>query len=266
MRVLNEFTINQFITVRLENEETVIYVNGDRFNQCKYLLLNIPIENNNRYDELGSIDEAAEVLDRSMERQKDVILPQVEFWGHCSNLQAWAENNYDTRLIHSNLAFPLLKRLTNAGDPLAKRVFKDEIAKRFSSGYLPVINYLTEKKYLNYLTTDEVEVLLEDIREHMMITSDFDKMIAKSPFLEYLIGLSRKFYYIRNNWKKAIKYFKLILQFVPQHVSTWLLLIKAYRNLDKPEKAREAIDRAIQIDSLFLSQFKDDKIIAEFLN
>ena len=35
------------------------------------------------------------------------ITPKQEFWAHCSNLQTWNENYYDTRLIHTNLAFPL---------------------------------------------------------------------------------------------------------------------------------------------------------------
>jgi hypothetical protein len=48
------------------------------------------------------------------------IPPEIRFWAHCSNLETWGENNYDTRLIHSNLAFPLLKKLTEAGDQTKK--------------------------------------------------------------------------------------------------------------------------------------------------
>lgn len=33
---MNEFTINQFTTVLLENEKNIIYIIGDWFNQCKY--------------------------------------------------------------------------------------------------------------------------------------------------------------------------------------------------------------------------------------
>ena len=50
------------------------------------------------------------------------------------NLQVWAEMNYDTRILHRNLAFPLLKKLAQVGDPIAKKALKDEIAKRFLSG------------------------------------------------------------------------------------------------------------------------------------
>ncbi len=55
---------------------------------------------------------------------RSAILPIKEFWGHCSNLQAWAEYGYDTRLLHPNLAFPLLEKLATVGDPIAKKVFK----------------------------------------------------------------------------------------------------------------------------------------------
>ena len=87
------------------------------------------------------------------------LSPEDEFRGHCSNLQAWIENDYDTRLIHYNLAFPLLKRLTEAGDLLAKKVFKEEIAKRYKSGFPSVVKYLEEERYLEYLSKEELEVL-----------------------------------------------------------------------------------------------------------
>ena len=89
------------------------------------------------------------------------ISPGVEFWAHCSNLQVWYENDYDTRLIHRNLAFPLLRELTDAGDPLAKRVFGEEVAKRLESGYLPVISYLLLEHYTYYLSNDYFEAVAQ---------------------------------------------------------------------------------------------------------
>ncbi|HDZ18267.1 hypothetical protein LCGC14_0736600 [marine sediment metagenome] len=67
----------------------------------------------------------------------------------------WAELESNTRLLHSNLAFPLLKKLTEVGDPLAKRVFKEEIAKRLESGYWPVIEFLKNEKYIDLLSREE---------------------------------------------------------------------------------------------------------------
>ncbi|MFX1324422.1 MAG: hypothetical protein ACFE8N_05665, partial [Promethearchaeota archaeon] len=158
-----EFKINQYLKLKLEGGRTNIYVNNRRFIQCMYLLLNIPVDKIDQYDEIESIDEASVKLDRSMERNHRKVPPETEFWGHCSNIQAWADNNYDTRILHRNLAFPLLKALVDAGDPIAKRKFKEEIAIRYATGHPTVIRFLTQNGYLHYLTEDEFESLLIDI-------------------------------------------------------------------------------------------------------
>jgi small GTP-binding protein len=161
---IRQSKINDYITLKLEKDRTNIYVGGKLFHQCKYLLLDIPIDKIREYDELNSIDEAAERLDSSMERQilpKSYLTPETEFWGHCSNIQAWYENNYTTNLLHRNLAFPLLKALVNAGDPLAEKVFKEEIAIRFESGYPSVVLYLIKQGYLDYLNEEELNILFE---------------------------------------------------------------------------------------------------------
>ncbi len=163
----NEVKINDYITVRLEDSKSNIYVKRRFFNQCKYLLLNIQVNKISSFDEIDSIDEASELLDKSLEGMEsneyiiNIIKPKDEFWAHCSNLQVWAENDYNTRLLHSNLAFPLLKRLTEEGDLLAKKVFKEEIAKRIESNYEPVVKFLIEANYLENLSKIELVSLLE---------------------------------------------------------------------------------------------------------
>jgi hypothetical protein len=162
---MQEFQANEFITLKLEEGKTNIYIAGELFDQCKFLLLNISVKEISILEETGSVDEAAETLSKVMEdnispwaKKKPVkpeIPPEVEFWAHCSNLQVWSEHNYDTRLIHSNLAFPLLKKLTEVGDQQAKRVFKEEIAKRLESGYWPVIEFLIKEEYTDYLSREE---------------------------------------------------------------------------------------------------------------
>ncbi|TFG00621.1 MAG: leucine-rich repeat domain-containing protein [Promethearchaeota archaeon] len=159
----NRYQVNKYLTLKLENHRTFIYVNNRRFTQCMYLLMNIPKDKMEHYSQIDSIDEAAESLDRSHEGNPSLIEPRTEFWGHCSNIQAWAENDYDTRLLHRNLAFPLLKRLVEAGDPKAKRVFKEEIAIRLSSRHQTVFNYLYLQGYLKYLDLNELESVFDDI-------------------------------------------------------------------------------------------------------
>ncbi|MCK4285199.1 MAG: hypothetical protein KAX18_03305 [Candidatus Lokiarchaeota archaeon] len=154
--MLRTFKINDYLELRLEENHTNIYVKGKLFRQCKYLLLNIHMGNIEKYEGIESIDEAVKTLDHTLERSHDgLIPPETEFWGHCSNLQVWAESDYDTRLIHSNLVFPLLERLYQAGDKIATKVFKEEIAKRYESGYRPVIEYLKKNNYLKIFSSAE---------------------------------------------------------------------------------------------------------------
>jgi len=160
---IKEHVINKYIKLKLEHGRTIIYVNNRPFRQCMYLLMNIPVNRIEEYDEIRSIDEAAEKLDRSLERRRVTIPAETEFWGHCSNIQAWYENDYDTRILHRNLAFPLLKSLTDVGDPLAKKRFKEEIAMRYASGHPTVMRYLAHSGYLNYLSDEDFESILDEL-------------------------------------------------------------------------------------------------------
>ncbi|MFW9949776.1 MAG: hypothetical protein ACFFKA_06585 [Candidatus Thorarchaeota archaeon] len=175
---MKEFKINNYLTIKLEEGLSNIYVNGEYFEQCKYLLLNIPKESVKDLEKIESIDEAAALLDQSMEGHEffDIeISPETEFWGHCSNLQVWSENEYDTRLIHSNLAFPLLKELSCAGDPIAKRIFKEEIAKRLISGYPSVVIYLLEEGYFEEFSKEEKEALRHQIVDKSLLIKSFEE-------------------------------------------------------------------------------------------
>ncbi len=163
-----EFKVNEYITVKLEGKKTHIYLKGNKFAICMFLFLNIPVENTNPLDDVKSIDEVAKIFVDPMEIRiissyKRDILPEEEYWGYCSNLQVWAENNYDTRLLHSNIAFPLLKKLFEMGDPQAKKVFKEEITKRFSSRDFSVMMFLLEQSYLTSFNKEELSILFESV-------------------------------------------------------------------------------------------------------
>jgi len=170
-----EFKVNEYITLKLEEKDTFLYVNNERFDQCKFLLLRqIKIDEiSNFSSKFSSVDEESQYLDHSnedSENQKNKISPETEFWAHCSNLQAWAENHYDSRLLHRNLAFPLLKKLMELGDLNARKVFKDEITKRIKSGFEPVILYLINEGYLNYFKNEEFDTLIESIKNVEILT------------------------------------------------------------------------------------------------
>ena len=142
---MRKFKINRYIKLKLVNDKTFIFVSGEWFRQCSYLLMNKRADKIKEISALDSVDEMEEKLDTDMESSEGKqfgIPPEAKFWAHSSNLQVWAENQYDTRMLHRNLAFPLLKRLTDVGDPVARRVFKEEIAQRFESGFEPVVKFL----------------------------------------------------------------------------------------------------------------------------
>jgi len=191
---MKEFKINDYISLRLEKDKTNVYINGEKIIQCKYLLLQDP-DDKSLVDEEDflSIDRLSEKLDKTLELDDSVeaqnykIDSEIEFWAHCSNIQAWAENNYDTQMLHSNLSFPLLKKLTIAGDPVAKEVFKIEIFKRFKSGDLKVMTFLTKEGYLDYFGWDEYDLLFEDIdyytRKELQQRVKEEKKIPKDTFI-----------------------------------------------------------------------------------
>lgn len=206
--IMAEFKINKYITLRLENYETIIYIQDRRFNVCKYLLLHIPMDNITEYDLLDSIDEAAEKLDRSLEYPAEnqiKIMPYTEFWGHCSNLQVWAENNYDSRLLHRNLAFPLLKKLADVGDQTANRVFKEEIAKRIINGNFTVFLYLLKQGYLSYLTKDEIKFILDDPNSKFFDNFITSLKTGRTAFKKAIIDVFMKLYQVNPEFlRKAI--------------------------------------------------------------
>lgn len=167
---MKEFEINKYLNLKLENEKTNIYINNKKFQQCKYILIDIPIDASNDY-EFESIDEFInehKKVEEIRKKKLEKLPPEVEFWGHCSNLHYWYLEQYNTNMIHHELAFPLLKALTDAGDPIAKVKFKDEIAKRFGTGYLSVSKYLDTEGYLDYLNEEELLLSVRDALENSL--------------------------------------------------------------------------------------------------
>ncbi|MHA2283257.1 MAG: hypothetical protein ACXAC5_20640 [Promethearchaeota archaeon] len=201
-----KFTINNFLELRLEEGKTNIYVDNELFIQCKYLLIHVSIDEYEDCEGLNSIDEVIERLDKSLEfvnPKSNLISPEVQFWGHCSNLQAWYENNYDSSLIHSNLAFPLLKKLAEAGDILAIRVFKEEIVRRFDRGCITIVRFILYNGYLNFLDKEELQCVFNQstfkIIKHIMkelnklMISPLDNYRAIKELIDLILFIDLKF-------------------------------------------------------------------------
>ncbi len=184
MNSSKEFRINEFFYLKLEEGTSNIYINGNLFRQCTLLILNIPINEVEYFDEVKSIDEAAEKLGWSEDKQEEftrykgyTLSPEEEFLGHCSNLQVWYEHRYDTRLLHHSLSFWLLSELSYY-DPVAKSVFKEKLAKRYESGCESVVNFLRAEFDISaYLTHEEI-LRLELVPEETEILLDVEPLMG----------------------------------------------------------------------------------------
>lgn len=197
--IYKEFEINKFLTLRLEEGITNIYVNGKIFKQCKLLILNIPVNKVEYFDEVRSIDEAAEKLGWSEDKQEKFAIykgynlsPEEEFLGHCSNLQVWYEHRYDTRLLHHSLSFWLLNELSKY-DSDAKSVFKEELVKRYGSGCKSVVHFLRVEFDISANLTHEEILHAELVPEEADILLDVEPLIGETFLSTYLLNSPRQF-------------------------------------------------------------------------
>lgn len=171
MTVIDTYQVNDYITLKLIKDDyyhsTEIFLNGKPFNQCMRLMFQLNQDDIKRVANIQSMDEFKDIHDDLRHKDYHVIkiTPKEEFSAHCSNIQAWVDNDYNTQILEMNLAFPILKKLTELGDPIANRVYKDEIMKRIELGYLPVIEFLAKGTFFKSFTEDELNFLFEEFWE-----------------------------------------------------------------------------------------------------
>ncbi|MHA2009678.1 MAG: hypothetical protein ACXABO_14445 [Promethearchaeota archaeon] len=265
---MQEFKVNDYLSLKLKGEETFIYVKGEKFLQCKYLLLNIPVSEISTFDEIKSIDEAAELLDNSLEpdfdeqqrlRRVNKIPPDVEFWGHCSNLQVWAEANYNSRLLHRNLAFPLLKKLSDVGDPIAKKIFKEEIAKRIIEGEISTVLFLVKLDFLTYLTSEEIDSIFQSpnflLFDKILRIFNHSNEVNFNSFSE-----ADELYNALGKYLVKLVQKKLILAFKQNNFEDLILLVKMLNPLDDSDLQFFINDERLNLIQNIVKVFSNKKI------
>lgn len=186
MKLKKEYVLNKYISLRLIGEKTIIFVCNKPFLICKHLLLVDP--GTNIAEEINSIDEAEELFAKkylgiTFTLEDFEISAEQEFWAHCSNLQAWVENDYDTRILHRNLAFPLLKKLMHVGDEKAKRVYKKEIVSRIKHNHFNTIVFILQQGFLESFSRQEGHHLLNLIDQNLLFNQEPYIIIETSKFL-----------------------------------------------------------------------------------
>ena len=101
------------------------------------------------------------------------IKPKEAFWGHCSNFQAWVENDYNTDIMDRKLAFPILRKLAKV-DPKARQIFKEEIIHKLKQGYGNTVLFLVQAKYLDIFTWEELKIVYDDVKKSKpLLTNDY---------------------------------------------------------------------------------------------
>jgi tetratricopeptide (TPR) repeat protein len=155
-----EFVVNKFISLKLIFSKTLIYVCDDLFLTCQKIAINIVPFEIEKYTDFNDIDDIIDFYKSHSSTKEEIsITPEEEFWGHCSNLQAWVENDYNTCVLSKNLSFPLLKELSGRGFPYFTTIFKEELIHRIKMGGIKTLLYFiadTEENYLNYLTEEDL--------------------------------------------------------------------------------------------------------------
>ena len=138
-------------------------------------MLNLPTSDKN-IQEIDNIDDAAKQYSQEMEHNHSLITPEEEFLGHCSNIQAWYENDYDLRIIHTNLGLPMLRELVKHGDKTALISFKEQIIERIrEGGYNALITFKEDLKYFNK----------EELKDFIDILTD-DKLLMEKVLIGHL--------------------------------------------------------------------------------
>jgi len=127
--LVREHVINEHLSVGMTKEGSIgVLIDGEWVAQCRHALLEIFDENDASF---VTMDDAIDALDKRESNDERIKFTRdTEFLAHASNIQAWAEHEYDPRLLHSNLASSILLMLSKKDENI-KRKMEGEMTERF---------------------------------------------------------------------------------------------------------------------------------------
>lgn len=214
---MTEFKVNEYLSIKLEDEKTNIYVNNELFTLCKHLKL------------------------KTVKSDSVSISPETEFWGYCSALQAWAENDYSLDLIDKHFAFILLKKLRKASDLKAMKA----------------LSSLTNCMYCRQVLSQD-DVYCPNCRK-LVLNPDNPRRVGSLNLIDAEVEN-----FTDAQHEEAIERYKLVLEEDSQNVQALYYLGMSYYHLKKFRNAISCLRRAIAIDpSNELRYYKN--IVASFI-
>ncbi|MHA1497457.1 MAG: hypothetical protein ACTSRT_07895 [Promethearchaeota archaeon] len=173
------FVINKEISLHLIGKETHIFFGGKKFGICKKVAFSSNLENilelTNTNKSLNELLDTIQSQSEYTMEYENIITAEEEFFVHCSNIQAWYESGYNTDLLDHRLSFPLLRMLVRNNDLDAMKVYKEEIARRFRSTFLPTVLYLLSGGFLDNFNKEELEMVMLGSNRDLENKSDLKK-------------------------------------------------------------------------------------------
>lgn len=158
------FEVNEFISLKLIFSKTLIYLCGDLFLTCQKVALSLSPNEFETYKDFDNIDDIIDFYSSQTSSEEVIsITPEEEFWAHCSNMQAWVENNYDSSILSRYISFPILIELSNRGISRFKTILKEEIIYRIKKGGINMLRWFIEANSENYLVCFTEEDLFDGL-------------------------------------------------------------------------------------------------------
>jgi len=168
---VQDYIINEFLSVKSEGSTWDIYISNLKVEKRRYTIYNISPKEIIESEEIPSADWYF----------SDGTIVEAEFTNVCEILEIWYKNRYDTSLLNKEGAFPLLRLLYIAGDPVANEVFLSEIEKRIKTNHPPTMAYLVEFGFIDYLNIPVMNELtsMKDVGKELLRAMGLTKFLVR---------------------------------------------------------------------------------------
>jgi len=188
-----------------------------------------------------------------------MMKPEVQFLRHCSTLQVWNESGYDIKFLNSQSSLRLLRELSHAGDPVARRKIKEEIIDHLENDHSTMISIIMKERLL---------FCLEEKDQQRIIMHYFPKLVKIMKNAPYWINAMLFFIIVRGSARTRLleDNFLMFLDFVDElrDVSPCICLLQLI--LNAPREVVEEYQHLIEPKFVsLLKKFdkipKDDKLL-----